>query len=91
MMSKTRLRGAVLATAVAVLFAGSIANAAGDSSGAPQVKCLGGNSCKGQSACKTTSSGCQGQNACKGKGFVMTASSKECEKDGGKPEKSSTN
>jgi uncharacterized membrane protein len=91
MMSKTRLRGAVLATAVAVLFAGSIANAAGDSSGAPQVKCLGGNSCKGQSACKTASSGCQGQNACKGKGFVMTASSKECEKDGGKPDKSSTN
>ena len=90
-MSKTRLTGAVLATAVAVLFAGTIANAAGDSSGAPQVKCLGGNSCKGQSACKTASSSCQGQNACKGKGFVMTASSKECEKDGGKPEKSSTN
>jgi hypothetical protein len=91
-MSKTRLTGAVLATAVAMLFAGTIANAAGgDSSGAPQVKCLGGNSCKGQSACKTASSSCQGQNSCKGKGFVMTASIKECQADGGKPEKSSTN
>ena len=90
-MSKTRLTGAVLATAVALLFAGTIANAAGDSSGAPQVKCLGGNSCKGQSACKTASSSCQGQNSCKGKGWVMTASIKECQADGGKAEKSSTN
>jgi len=90
-MSKARLTGAFLATAVAVLFAGTIANAAGDSSGAPQVKCLGGNSCKGQSACKTASSSCQGQNSCKGKGFVMTANIKECKADGGKPEKSSTN
>ena len=90
-MSKTRLTGAVLATAVALMFAGSLANAAGDSGASPQVKCLGGNSCKGQSACKTASSSCQGQNACKGKGFVMTASIKECKANGGKPEKSSAN
>lgn len=90
-MSKRRLTGTVLATAVALLFAGTIANAAGDSNGAPQVKCVGGNSCKGQSACKSASSSCQGQNACKGKGFVMAASVKECQTDGGKPEKSSTN
>ena len=89
-MSKTRLAGAVLATAVAVLFAGRIANAAGDSSGAPQIKCQGGNSCKGQSACKSASSSCQGQNSCKGKGWVMTASIKECQADGGKPEQPST-
>ncbi|MBV8134649.1 MAG: hypothetical protein JO121_03265 [Deltaproteobacteria bacterium] len=89
-MSKTRLAGAVLATAVAVLFAGTIANAAGDSSGAPQIKCQGGNSCKGQSACKSASSSCQGQNSCKGKGWVMTASIKECQADGGKPEQPST-
>ena len=89
-MSKARLTGAFLATAVAVLFAGTFANAAGDSSGAPQVKCLGGNSCKGQSACKSASSSCQGQNACKGKGWVMTASIKECQADGGKAEQPST-
>jgi len=90
-MSKPRLTGAVLATAVALMFAGTVANAAGDSSGAPQVKCLGGNACKGQSACKSASSSCQGQNSCKGKGFVMSASIKECQAAGGKPEKSSTN
>ena len=76
-MSKSRLTGAVLATAVALMFAGTVANAAGDSSGAPQVKCLGGNACKGQSACKTASSSCQGQNSCKGKGG--------CRTDGKKP------
>lgn len=35
------------------------------------VKCVGGNTCKGQSACKTATSECKGHNACKGQGFVM--------------------
>ena len=34
-------------------------------------KCVGGNACNGQSACKTASSECKGLNACKGQGFVM--------------------
>ncbi len=86
-MRKATLSGAVLATAVALMFAGTVARAAEQPS-SPQIKCMGGNSCKGQSACKTASSSCQGQNACKGKGFVMTSSIKECKAAGGKPEKS---
>ncbi len=86
-MKRTMLNGAILAAAVAVMFAGTTAIAA-DESSAPQIKCMGGNSCKGQSACKTASSSCQGQNSCKGKGFVMTSSIKECKAAGGKPEKS---
>jgi uncharacterized membrane protein len=91
-MKKTALTGAVLATAVALMLAGSVASAADDSSGsAPQVKCMKGNSCKGQSACKSASNDCKGQNACKGKGFVMTSSIKECKANGGKPQKAPKN
>jgi len=87
MRKGTRMTGAVLATAVALMFAGN-AFAADSSSGdaSAQVKCVGGNACKGQSACKSASSSCKGQNACKGKGYVMTPSAKECVAAGGKPE-----
>jgi uncharacterized membrane protein len=85
-MKKTTLTGAVLATAVAMMFAGTAVMAA-ENAGTPQVKCMGGNACKGQSACKVAGSSCKGQNSCKGKGFVMTSSIKECKADGGKPEK----
>jgi hypothetical protein len=89
-MRKTKISGAALATAVALMFASGAVYAAGDSgSSTSQVKCVGGNSCKGQSACKSASSDCKGQNSCKGKGFVMTTSAEECQKDGGKPEKPS--
>ena len=84
-MRKAKITGAMLATAVALVFAGSVVRAA-DSDSASQVKCVGGNSCKGQSACKSASSDCKGQNACKGKGYVMTPSAKECVAAGGKPE-----
>lgn len=47
------------------------------------IKCIGGNSCKGQSACQTASSACKGMNSCKGKGYVM-ASVKTCKKKGGR-------
>jgi len=83
------ISGAALATAVALAFLGS--SRAADSSGSPapaaQVKCLGGNSCKGQSACKTAQSACMGQNSCKGKGYVMTSSAEECTQKGGHTEK----
>jgi uncharacterized membrane protein len=87
-MKKTMLTGAVLATAVAMMLTTTAVKAA-DDSGSPRIKCVGGNSCKGQSACKTASSDCKGMNACKGKGFVMTSSAKECKDTGGTPEKSS--
>lgn len=90
-MKKATLTGAVLATAVALMLSGTIATAADDSGSAPQVKCMAGNSCKGQSACKTAANDCKGQNGCKGKGFVMTSSIKECKANGGKPEKGKKN
>jgi len=90
-MSKTKLTGAMLATAVALIFAGNVVYAADspDSTAASsQVKCVGGNACKGQSACQSAQSSCQGQNACKGKGYVMKPSAKECIAAGGKPDTS---
>jgi hypothetical protein len=82
---KNVVSGAILATAVALMFtAGSLMAAEQPASGQPaQVKCVGGNACKGQSACKSASSSCKGQNACKGKGYVMTSSAKECQDKGG--------
>jgi hypothetical protein len=68
--------GVAIATAAAVLFGTGLLNSA---SGATEGKihCLGVNSCKGQSACKSANNACKGQNSCKGKGFMeMTA--KEC-------------
>ncbi len=63
----------IFATAAAVFAVGAFAPAA-----FAQVACPGGNSCKGQSACKTAKSSCKGMNACKGQGFVNTGSSFEC-------------
>ncbi|HUA34746.1 MAG TPA: hypothetical protein VMA09_14155 [Candidatus Binataceae bacterium] len=85
-MKKSTITGAVLAVGVALLFAHAPARA-DDSQAAKTVKCVGGNSCKGQSACQTETSSCAGQNACKGKGWVKKASAKECKDVGGKPEK----
>ena len=45
-------------------------------------KCVGGNSCKGQSACKTAGSQCAGQNACEGQGFTITTA-EDCDAKGG--------
>lgn len=85
-MKRTRLAGAMLATAVALAFTGSVVNAADApdaSAQAAQLKCLGANSCKGQSACKTATNDCQGKNSCKGKGYVITTDAKSCEAKGG--------
>ena len=87
-----RTKGAILAAAVATLFMASAAmaqeGAPSSSSGAsaPSVKCVGGNSCKGQSACKSAQNDCKGENGCKGKGFVMTSSTEECAQKGGHPQ-----
>ena len=88
-MNKSKLTGAMLATAVALVFAGNAGYAADSSESKPplaSVKCVGGNACKGQSLCQSANSGCKGQNACKGKGYVMTPTAKECVAAGGKPD-----
>jgi len=82
-MKKSTIAGAMLATAVALAFTGSAVNAADSSTQPAQLKCLGANSCKGQSACKTATNDCQGKNSCKGKGYVVTTDAKTCEAKGG--------
>jgi hypothetical protein len=73
----------LIASAVAMLFVTGAVNARADqSAGADQVKCVGVNSCKGQSACKSAQNDCKGKNACKGQGFVET-SAQECKDKGG--------
>lgn len=84
--------GAMLASAVALALLATPSHAQGTSSSGgqqqAQVKCLGGNSCKGQSSCKTATSPGPGQNSCKAQGFVMTSSEQECKDKGGHPETS---
>ena len=91
---KTAKTGAFLATVVGLMFMANVAPAQDKSPGggpsAPsaqtaKVKCMGANSCKGNSSCKTAQNDCKGQNACKGKGFVETSSSQECTQKGGTP------
>jgi hypothetical protein len=41
--------------------------------------CIGANSCKGKSSCKTAENACKGQNSCKGKGHIETTEAK-CDK-----------
>ena len=85
-MKKAKIAGAMLATAVALAFTGSVVNAADSASPSTQpaqLKCLGANACKGQSACKTATNDCQGKNSCAGKGYITTADEKTCEAKGG--------
>ena len=92
---KKSAKGAVIASAVAALFlagaafaqeSGSAPSSSGSQAQNANVKCVGGNACKGQSSCKSAQNDCKGQNACKGKGYVMSASENECKQKGGHPE-----
>lgn len=78
MANALSLTSAVLAVAVAAPLA--TANAASSTT----VKCLGINSCKGHSDCKTANHECKGQNACKGQGWIAEPSASECLARGGK-------
>jgi hypothetical protein len=80
-MEKTKVAGALLAAAVGMIFTAQPLLA--QDSSATQVKCVGGNSCKGQSACQSASNSCKGQNSCKGKGWIMTSSAQDCTQKGG--------
>ncbi len=83
---RSRTKGLMLAAAVAAAFiANSVSAEDSSASGKPTyVGCLGVNSCKGQSMCKSFNHECQGMNSCKGKGFIMMKSEKECKDKGGK-------
>lgn len=71
------MQGAILAAAVAALFAAGQATA-GDTSKPAEFKCEGANACGGKGACGGAGHECAGKNACKGKGFTKTASEAEC-------------
>ena len=74
--------GAAMAAAAAgLLFAGTsiTTSFAADAAMAAKGHCVGANTCKGSSACKTATNECKGQNACKGKGFTE-ATKADCEK-----------
>jgi len=76
--------GAVLAAAALAMAIGGLAPAPAHAEEA-KVHCVGVNSCKGTSECKTASSSCKGLNACKGQGFLSMTKA-ECDAAGGKVE-----
>ena len=83
-MKMTSKSGAALAAAAATLFlAGTVVSTVSTTANAAQGKCMAGNACKGQSACKGSANACKGQNACKGTGFSM-AGEKQCAAMGAK-------
>jgi hypothetical protein len=83
-MKKT-LKGAVIASAVASLFAAGAAYAgdAGSAATDKGVKCAGANSCKGTGSCAGAKNSCAGKNSCKGTGWSMTPTAKDCTDKGG--------
>lgn len=70
MKTTNRFAGMAVATPAAALFMAGIGSSIADDShsGVVKVRCFGGNACKGQSACQTTTNACKGQNECKGQG-----------------------
>jgi hypothetical protein len=79
MSTVRKTTGFALAMAAAAMLASApIAVQAGSTTG----KCMGANSCKGHSACKTVTSSCKGLNSCKGKGF-LEMSKADCDSAGG--------
>jgi len=83
-MNKSKIQGALIATAVAALFATSPALAQEEGAEKEDVKCEGANACKGTGACGGAGHACGGQNACKGQGWTKEKTKEDCEKKGGK-------
>jgi hypothetical protein len=81
MKTAKKISGVALAATAATLFAIAPMNVAANSHSSG--KCVGGNSCKGQSFCHTATTGCAGQNSCKGQGWIK-ATKAECTDKGGK-------
>lgn len=80
-MKKNTLKGALVASAVAGMFVvvGCGAPTTNTNTSTKTFKCEGGNSCKGQSECKTATHDCAGKGDCKGTGWVMTKDQAECD------------
>ena len=75
--------GIVLAVAAATLFAAGTVAVTPTPAMADGVKCLGINSCAGQSECASDNNECQGQNECAGQGWITTETADACGDQGG--------
>ena len=82
--SKLKTGALLAASAAALIMAGSV-QAADTGKAEAKVHCVGVNSCKGTSDCKTAENACKGQNECKGHGFLALTAA-ECKTKGGKAE-----
>ncbi len=83
MYPEKKKSSAALAITAATLFSIAPLNTtASQSSTGKTHKCMGGNSCKGQSFCHTATHACAGQNSCKGQGWIKATKS-ECDQRGG--------
>jgi len=87
---KGGVKGAMIASAVAGLFASACATPSAavsdgkmEKTAAAMVHCGGVNGCKGQAECAGPDNSCKGQNSCKGKGWMSMATEKECTDKGG--------
>jgi hypothetical protein len=81
-MSKTFKAGSVIAAAAVALALSGVVLTTPAFASAAKVECLGINSCKGTSECKTATNECKGHNECKGKGMTK-ATEKACKAKGG--------
>jgi hypothetical protein len=87
---RMKQKGVVIAAVVASLFATTsyaenTTTTTTTTAPDPTVHCMGVNSCRGTSACKTTmNNSCKGMNACKGRGVVNNLTAKQCAEKGGK-------
>jgi len=88
MLNGKTMKGALIASAVAALFAANpvLAQETGKEkkATAKMVHCGGINECSGKGACAGTDNACKGKNSCKGKGYLETKTEKECLDKGGK-------
>ena len=80
------MKNAVIASAVASMFlaGGAMAKGKANKKTASVVRCAGINECKGHGACAGADNACKSHNECKGKGWVETASAKDCTAKNGK-------
>ncbi len=75
------VKGAIVASAVAGLFATAIP-AVAHAKAEGKVKCTGVNACKGKGGCASAKNSCKGQNGCKGQGWTEM-SEKDCKSKNG--------
>jgi len=88
MLNEKTIKGALIASAVAAMFAAAPGLAQEKSNAkkatAKMVHCGGINECSGKGSCAGADNACKGKNSCKGKGYLETKTEKECLDKGGK-------